>query len=70
MSHDGAALRDSIRKQQIAKCREMAVEAERLALSSTVTTQQSFITLAKQWAVLANDMEHDAPSGTRHEGGV
>jgi hypothetical protein len=26
--------------------------------------------LAKQWAVLANDMEHDAPSGTRHEGGV
>jgi hypothetical protein len=60
MSHDGAALRNSIRRQQIAKCREMAVEAERLAVNSTGATRQSFITLAKQWSVLANEMEQDA----------
>jgi hypothetical protein len=60
MSHDGAELRDSIRRQQVAKCREMAVEAERLALGSMGATQQSFTTLAKQWSVLADEMEGDA----------
>lgn len=60
MSHGSAAARKSIRKQQIAKCREMAMEAERLAVGTTGTTRQSFITLAKQWTLLANDMERAA----------
>jgi hypothetical protein len=38
----------------------MAVEAERLALGSMGATQQSFTTLAKQWSVLADEMEGDA----------
>ena len=60
MSPGSAAARKSIRKQQIAKCREMAMEAERLAISATGAARQSFTTLAKQWAVLADDMERDA----------
>jgi len=59
MSHGSAAVRKSIRKQQIAKCREMAIEAERLAISATGATRQSLMTLANQWGVLANDMERD-----------
>lgn len=60
MSHDGVALRASIRAQQIAKCREMAMEAERLAVNSTGATHESFTILAKQWSVLANEMEAEA----------
>ena len=60
MSQGGAAVRTSIRKKQIAKCREMAMEAERLAAGATGATRQSFMALAKQWTVLANDMERGA----------
>ena len=60
MSDDAAVLGRSIRRQQIAKCRRMAEQAERSALTTTGATHRSFNALAKQWSMLANEMERDA----------
>ena len=45
------------REQRIAKCREMAVEAERLAAGKSPKVRTSYLDLAAQWSVLADEME-------------
>lgn len=45
------------RSQRIAKCRQMAVEAERLAAGKRTELRASYLTLAEKWSDLANEME-------------
>jgi hypothetical protein len=45
------------REQRIAKCREMAIEAERLAGGKTSEMRASYLDLARKWADLADEME-------------
>ena len=46
------------REERIAKCREMANEAERLAAGKSSEVRASYLDLAKQWSDLANEMEN------------
>jgi hypothetical protein len=43
--------------QRVAKCREMAAEAERLAVGKTGEVRASYLDLAVRWVDLANEME-------------
>jgi hypothetical protein len=45
-------------EQQLAKCREMRGEAERLASSGSAQFRAPYTDLAKRWTDLANDIEH------------
>lgn len=45
------------REQRIAKCREMATEAARLATGKTTEMRASYLDLAQKWSDLANEME-------------
>jgi hypothetical protein len=45
------------REQRIAKCRDMAVEAERLAGRNTGHLRASYLGLAEKWCELAEEME-------------
>jgi hypothetical protein len=45
------------REQRIAKCREMATEAERLAAGKNAEMRSSYLDLARKWADLADEME-------------
>ena len=45
------------REQRIAKCRDMAVEAERLAARNSGHLRASYLGLAEQWFELADEME-------------
>jgi hypothetical protein len=43
--------------QRIAKCREMATEAERLAVGKSGDLRASYLGLAEKWSELADEME-------------
>ena len=45
------------RQQQIAKCRDMAAEAERLAAVRSGEMRASYLELATKWYELADEME-------------
>ena len=45
------------REQRIAKCREMAIEAERLADGKNSDVRASYLDLARKWSDLADEME-------------
>ena len=45
------------REQRIAKCREMATEAERLATGKSSEVRASYLDLAQKWSELADEME-------------
>ena len=45
------------REQRIAKCREMATEAERLAAGKSSEVRTSYLDLAQKWSELADEME-------------
>jgi hypothetical protein len=45
------------RDQRIAKCREMATEAERLADGKNSEVRASYLDLARKWSDLATEME-------------
>jgi hypothetical protein len=45
------------REQRIAKCREMAIEAERLAFGKTSEMRASYLDLARKWSDLADEMQ-------------
>jgi hypothetical protein len=45
------------REQRISKCREMAIEAERLADGKSSEMSASYLDLARKWSELANEME-------------
>jgi hypothetical protein len=45
------------REQRIAKCREMAVEAERLASGKSSEMRASYLDLARKWSDLADEMQ-------------
>jgi hypothetical protein len=45
------------REQRIAKCREMATEAERLASGKSSEMRASYLDLARKWSDLADEME-------------
>ena len=45
------------RGQRIAKCREMANEAERLADGKSSEVRASYLDLARQWSTLADEMQ-------------
>ena len=45
------------REQRIAKCREMAIEAERLAAGKSSEMQASYLDLARKWTDLADEMQ-------------
>ena len=42
----------------ITTCREMAVEAEKLAASASPEKRAKYLDLARQWSELADEMEH------------
>ena len=46
------------RDQRIAKCREMATEAERLAAGKSSEVRASYLDLARKWSDLADEMEN------------
>jgi hypothetical protein len=43
--------------QRIAKCRDMAAQAERLAAAAIGDMRGSYTELAKQWHLLADELE-------------
>ena len=45
------------REQRIAKCREMAIEAERLASGKSSAMRTSYLDLARKWSELADEMQ-------------
>lgn len=45
------------REQRIAKCREMAIEAERLACGKSAEMRASYLDLARKWSELADEMQ-------------
>ena len=45
------------REQRIAKCREMATEAERLASGKSSEMRASYLDLARKWTDLADEMQ-------------
>jgi hypothetical protein len=45
------------REQRIAKCREMAIEAERLASGKSSEMRTSYLDLARKWSELADEMQ-------------
>ncbi len=45
------------REQRIAKCREMAIEAERLASGKSSEMRASYLDLARKWSDLADEMQ-------------
>jgi len=46
------------REQRIVKCREMAIEAERLAGGKNSEMRASYLDLARKWSDLADEMEN------------
>ena len=42
----------------IATCREMAVEAEKMAAGASPEKRAKYLDLARQWSELADEMEH------------
>ena len=50
--------RTLIASAPITTCREMAVEAERLAASAAPEKRAKYLDLARQWSELADEMEH------------
>ena len=44
-------------EERIAKCRDMAAQAERLAAAARGETKNSYVELALQWHNLANELE-------------
>ena len=45
------------REQRITKCREMAIEAERLAFGKSSEMRASYLDLARKWSDLADEMQ-------------
>ena len=45
------------RDQRISKCREMAIEAERLASGKSSEMRASYLDLARKWTDLADEMQ-------------
>jgi len=45
------------REQRIAKCRDMAAEAERLAARNSGDLRDCYVGLAEKWSELADEME-------------
>ncbi len=45
------------REERIAKCRDMAAEAERLAARNSGDLRASYLGLAEKWFELADEME-------------
>ena len=45
------------REQRIAKCREMATEAERLAFGKSSEMRASYLDLARKWTDPADEMQ-------------
>ena len=43
--------------ERIAKCREMAVQAERLAATARGDSKNGYVELARQWNCLADELE-------------
>jgi hypothetical protein len=43
--------------ERATKCRKMAAEAEGLARRTTGETRDAYLTLAKQWTALAEELE-------------
>ena len=43
--------------ERAAKCRKMAAESEGLARRTTGETRDAYLTLAKQWTALAEELE-------------
>ena len=43
--------------ERIAKCRHMAVQAERLAAGANPDVRNDYLRLAKEWTALADDMQ-------------
>ena len=54
---DAGGFTNLSREERIAKCREMATEAERLAAGKSSEMRASYLDLARQWSDLANEME-------------
>lgn len=54
---DAAEFLSLSRAQRIAKCREMATEAEGLAASKGGELRASYLGLAQKWSELADEME-------------
>ena len=53
-------LRGTTRKERIRDCRDMALEAERLAANASAERKDTYLDLAKRWRELASDMERTA----------
>ena len=54
---DAAEFLSLSRRQRIARCREMATEAERLAAGKSGELRASYLGLAGKWSELADEMQ-------------
>jgi hypothetical protein len=54
---DTAEFMSLSRMERVAKCREMAAEATRLAAAADRDMRNSYLELAKKWSELADEME-------------
>ena len=45
--------------QRVTWCRQMALEAERLAETASPRVRAAYVELAKQWTSLADEIEHE-----------
>jgi hypothetical protein len=54
---DGAVFMNLSRDERIAKCRQMATEANQLATGKSAEMRASYLDLARQWSDLADEME-------------
>jgi len=54
---DAAEFLSLSRKERVAKCREMATEAQRLASGKSTELRASYLGLAEKWSELADEIE-------------
>lgn len=52
-----SAFKSTIANERIAKCKEMAAEAEMLAKNATGEMRSGYLSLADRWVALAHEME-------------
>ena len=57
MSHDFILL-GLVPKERVAKCRKLAAEAEHSAATASSEARKDYINLARQWSILADEIEN------------
>ena len=50
--------------ERVKCCRQMALEAERLAEAASPRVRSAYVDLAKQWTALAEEIEREMQRGT------